>query len=226
MILTLLAWVLLGVGVSACGGSGGGSVAGSPNVRASTSAADTASSSLSTAGLKGDEDDDDESGNRTNDNSHDNDVDFDNDMTDNRVKGYFDTDDGLVRDYGHVASTADARAISSMVTIYRSAALRGDGVKACELLYGPLARIVPEDYGGSYAPAYARGKTCSVVMSKLFKHNHAQLIGTFRVTAVRVNGGNGDALLGSATWPASYVETRREGGAWKIHSLLGSSSLP
>jgi hypothetical protein len=228
LLLAFLAFVVLGLGVCACGASGGASVTvtGYPNASASTSATSTRSLAPAAAGLMGDEDDDDEPGRRTKDNSHDNDVDYDNDVTGNRGTGYFDNDDGSVRDFGHDAGATDSRAISLLVIRYRSAAWNGDGRKAYQLLYGPLARIVPEDYGGSYSPAYARGKSCAVVMSKLFKHSHAQLAGTFHVTSVRVAGDQGDALLGSRTRPASYAEVRRERGAWKIHSLLGSGALP
>jgi hypothetical protein len=141
----------------------------------------------------------------------------------------YDLDDGPVRSYGHAASGPDARRIAALVTRYYAAGARGDGATACALTSTTFGATIPADYGqelGSAIPpgaeAYLRGaKTCAAVLSLLFAHVHRQLAARIEVTAVRLQGDYGYALVGSTTLPASLIEVGREGGAWKIEELLG-----
>jgi hypothetical protein len=228
-LLASLAIALLGVSLGACGGSG--KDAGSASHASSKTAAIAAKGGASAPGASttpaaaagsfmGDEDDDESASNRTpGDSSNDNDADFDNDTIKN--KGYYDGDDGAIRGFGNAAIAAERRAIAALVKRYYAAAAASDGAKACPLIYSTLEEAIPEDYGQPPGPAYARGKTCAVVMSKLFGHAHSQLAGRFEVTGVRVEGREARALLGSSTVPASFVVVKRERGAWKIGALLG-----
>jgi hypothetical protein len=224
-----LAIALLGVGLGACGGSSKdvGSTTqvsvktvatpakgSAPGLRASTTPSTAASS------FKGDEDDDESASTQTpGSNKYDNDADFDNDTIKN--KGYYDSDDGEIRNFGRAANAAERRAISGLVKRYYAAAAASSGAKACRMIYSTLEEAIPEDYGQPPGPAYSRGKTCAVVMSKTFAHDHSQLAGGFAVTGVRVEGKEARALLGSRTLPASFILLRREHGIWKINELLG-----
>jgi hypothetical protein len=228
-LLASLAISLLSVSLSACGGSGNG--AGSASQTSSKAAATAAKGGAPAAGASttpaaaagsfmGDEDDDESASNQTpGDSSNDNDADFDNDTI--KSKGYYDGDDGAIRGFGHAAIAPEEGASAALDTRYSGAAAASDGARACPLIYSTFEEAIPEDYGQPPGPAYARGKTCAVVMSKLFKHAHSQLAGGFEVTGVRVKGGEARVLLGSRTVPAGFVTVRRERGAWKIEALLG-----
>jgi hypothetical protein len=222
-LLASLAIVLLSLGVTACGdaGKGAGSSSRAPSKTVAKSDAPTPgeSSTSSPGSFRGDEDDDETASNHTSETKNDNDADFDNDT--NEDTGYYDSDDNGIRAYGHAASAADRRTIATLVSRYFAAAAAGDGTKACPLIYSILAEAIPEDYGQPPGPAYARGKTCAVVMSKLFEHSRSQVAGGFEVTGVRVEGNQARALLGSRTIPASFIVAKREHGVWKIDVLLG-----
>jgi hypothetical protein len=126
--------------------------------------------------------------------------------------------------YGHEASAADKRAITVLVNSYYAAAAADDGAKACSLIYSLFAEAIPEDYGQPPGPPELRGKTCAAVMAKLFKHVPGQpsaVLAKTKVTAVRVKGRNGYALLRSSRMPRGYIQVERELGAWKIGSLIG-----
>lgn len=225
LLPALVAIALLGPVVSACGGSGKGQ--GSDSQTSSETAANVAkggapapdASTAATGSFMGDEDDDDTASNNTGNSKYDNDADFDNDTIKN--KGYYDGDDGAIRRFGHAANATDSRVIAALVKRYYAAAVASDGPKACPLMYSRLEEAIPEDYGQPPGPSYARGKTCAVVMSKIFAHAHNQLTGGFTVTGVRIKGREARALLGSRTLPAGFVVVTRERGAWKINELIG-----
>jgi hypothetical protein len=126
--------------------------------------------------------------------------------------------------FGHPADAGDARHITAVLRRYYAAAARGDGALACELLYSPLAEAVPEDYGGTSAPAAQRGETCAVVLSKLFDQQHAQLKdgSKLRVAAVRVYLNRASARFGLGNEaPDQYIMAHRERGPWKVDMLFG-----
>ena len=140
--------------------------------------------------------------------------------------GYYDSDDGPIRDYGHAASVTDRRAIAALVERYYAAAAAEDGAAACSLMYYLLAESIPEDYGRPPGPLYLRGaRTCPAVLSLAFKRFHAQLAVAPTVYAVRVKGELARALLGWRTLPAGFMEVRREGRVWRVDSAL-AASLP
>jgi hypothetical protein len=208
-----------------CGGAGKSAV--HPGAQVSTAAV-ARSGAAARAGftgapapghLRGDEDDDDYPGHRTTNTSNDNDADFDNDHKIEN-KGYYDRDDGSFWNYGHAASARDKLLITALVKRYYAVAAVADGTRACPLMYSILAEAVPEDYGEGAGPVYARGKTCPIVMSKLFAHYRAQLSAPIRVVRVRVSGNQAQALLGSAAMPAGSLTVRREHGVWKVGALL------
>jgi hypothetical protein len=225
--LTSLALIVLGVCAAGCGGTSKGTRSASPvasTVGASSAdaPATTANATSALRGLKGDEDDDDTASEVNGPKGTlDSDDDYDNDYEDNAIKGYYDSDDSVAESYGHTANVADERTVTALVRRYFAAAAAGDGARACSLVTSTFVRAIPEDYGQAPGPAYARGKTCPVVASKVFRHLRGKLAGSIKVTDVRVNGNEAHALLGSKTMPASYIALRRERGAWKIADMLG-----
>lgn len=146
-----------------------------------------------------------------------------------RHESYRDGDDEAVLVYGRQAGPADARSVETLVERYYGAAASGDGARACALTAPAFALTIPahhEEELGSNAPAGAavllRGATtCPGVLSRLFKRLHAELAAPVRVTEVRVKGGYGYALLGSATLPASFIAVGHETGSWQVEGLLG-----
>jgi hypothetical protein len=95
-------------------------------------------------------------------------------------------DDNRVLDYGHAPSAGEKEQIMVVVTDYYAAAAAEDGAKACRLLMPFVAETVVESIGHS---AGLQGSSCSVVMSKLFKQDHALRSGesaSLKFYAVRV----------------------------------------
>jgi hypothetical protein len=190
---------LLCLGATACGGSGKTTSSASRIPPKPTGAHSTSVSSESTASTTTDESD---------------------------SNGLYDGDDGPVLDYGHTANAADWQAITALVKDYLAAAAAENGAKACLLLNSFVAESVAEDYGQTPS---LHGKTCAVVMSKLFKRNHRELAAdsaTLKVITVKVEGDKALEVMQFATTPAARkIPVRREGSTWKILELL-DSSLP
>jgi hypothetical protein len=185
--------VALLLGLGGCGGSGGST--------SDAAATATVRSGSSPAGsLLGDED------------------------RDNRGEtGGYDSDDDSIPYFGRPAGVSDRSAITALVRRYYAAAASEDGAEACTLLYFILAESTPEQYGRAPGPRYLQGAdTCQAVLSRVFAHFHAQLTEPPHVTAVRVSGDRGDALLAWTTLRAGFIEVRREGRAWKIDRVLAA----
>ncbi|HEY5192440.1 MAG TPA: hypothetical protein VIJ39_01050 [Solirubrobacteraceae bacterium] len=129
--------------------------------------------------------------------------------------------------YGHEASPADKRAITALVKRYYAAAAADNGAQACTLIYSIFEEAIPEDYGQPPGPPGLSGKTCTVVLSKLFRQvpgQPAAVLASTQVTGVRVNGRKGLVLLHSRTMPEGEITVERELGSWKVASLIGSPS--
>jgi hypothetical protein len=144
--------------------------------------------------------------------THHNDRDNDGDHND---------DDGKVLFYGHAADAGDQRTSSTLVRGYFAAAAAEDGKRACTLLIQFVAESVPEEDGHS---PQLFGKTCPVVMSKLFKLNHKQLAAknaSLQVLAVRVEGQKALVVLGFPNIPeVRQIAERRVAGTWRLLELL------
>jgi hypothetical protein len=109
---------------------------------------------------------------------------------------------------------------------YYTAAAAKDGLTACSLILSSIAKALPEDYGQAPGPHYLRGgKTCRAVMSRLFTHFHRLLVtdaATLIVAQVRLDTTGGYAVLSFGAKPEREITVVREGGAWKISSMLDS----
>lgn len=164
-------------------------------------------------------------GDADSDNSRDNDHDNSEDHKLDDSGRYHDSDDHAVAIFGHRASTVDRQAVTATVKHYYAVAVSGNGEKGCAMLRPSLATAVPEDYGhGSAGPAYLRaGKTCPQVMTLLFRSLHDQLVDPIDVTGVRISGNQAVALLGSKRIPAGSISITRQGGAWMIGSIMGTT---
>lgn len=179
---------------------------------------------LALSSLYRDEDDDDAEGEERGHDLNDSDADGDDDRP---RRGYYDRDDISVRDFGHEASPRDKRALISLTRRYYAAAAAENGAAACALLTRSFASIVVEDYGhGSAGPKYlSSGTTCPSVLTLMFRHLHAKLVEPIEVIHIRVMGDTALVLIGAANMPASDLEARREGRAWRTVGML-ASSLP
>ena len=219
-----LAATALSMGMIACGGSRDGTSASSvQTVRGTTTVATPAISRQRY--LAGDYDSDDQNAGAGNDADNDDNVkptDQDKDF-DGNATGYYDSDDSGIRAFGHAANVTEQKAVVEMVERYYAAAAAADGAAACPMIVASLARAIPHDIGSPPGPPYARGKTCAVVMSKVFRENHRQLAAeaaTLKVSGVRVEHGLVRALLSFTSLPGRWLSIAREGGAWKVHELL------
>ena len=99
-----------------------------------------------------------------------------------------------LKSVGKAAGEPDKREITALVKRFYAYAAADDGVAACTLYTKPLQIAIPEDYGNEPARPHWRGKTCAIVMTKLFKRppevSVAELAKT-KVVGVRVNGNVG-----------------------------------
>ncbi len=143
--------------------------------------------------------------------------------------GYDDTNNDSSLNFGHPANAADQRTIASLVERYYRVALAENGAKACSMIYSTLAEATPEDYGSFAGPAYMRGNTCPVILTKLFVHFHAALaaeLPKLTVLHVRLEEHHGKVILGFGKLPEREIAVMREGPRqWKIATLL-DSELP
>ncbi len=132
--------------------------------------------------------------------------------------------DNNIPAYGHEASPQDTQAVILLVERYYVAAAAHDGAKACAMLYPTLEVSVPEDYGEAPAPAYQRGKTCPVVMTKLFRHlarHNPDQLTMPAVTGVRLYKEQGFAELRTKTMPKGELFVKRWGQSWRLGVLIG-----
>lgn len=225
---------LVGVGALGCGDSRtgtGSSSRDSATVEPGGIEAKRASDATRTGGhVYGDYDTDDyyliKSSDGDDDDGHkpkDGDGDFD-----NHSKSYYDRDDSSVREFGHAANATNRRAIEALVRRYFRAAAAKDGALACSMITSPLARSIPEDLGQSPGPPFFSGKTCAVVMTKVFKENSRQLTtdaARLKINRVRLSHGQGVVVLNFMPLPGRKIDVAQEHGAWKIQALV-DSELP
>jgi hypothetical protein len=135
-------------------------------------------------------------------------------------------DEGEVRAVGYEAGAATKLAITGVVKRYYTAAVTGNGDRACSLLSASLAKAVPNEFRS--VPTLKNLKTCAAIVSRLYKirpqaQEVASSLATFRVTGVRLNGNYAITLLLFQPMFERYITMHREGGAWKITELLDSA---
>lgn len=130
-------------------------------------------------------------------------------------------DDAQVIYYGHAANATVRQSAIALVRGYYAAAMAENGRRACAMLVPLMAELVVEEDGKSPA---LRGRTCAVVMSKMFALQHRQLVEkgvALQVLEVRVNGDRGVIVLNFPEIPeARQFDIRRIDGSWKLTSLF------
>jgi hypothetical protein len=223
--LALLA--VLSVLLTACGSAHKPSASTSQTTTVESTQATSTTTSVAIAAAKngrllGDEDDDDP-GSPASSSGNDSDADSDSDSPTLESKAYHDSDDRADVTWGRRASASEARVATALVKRYYADAAAGDGAKACLLIYTLFAEAIPEDYGQPPGPPALRGKSCAVVMTKLFAQEHERLLAdsaSMRVTGVRVLGNQGRVLLGFTTTPASYLLLHKQRGGWRISGTI------
>ena len=201
LLFALIAVALLGVGSDGCGGGVrvGGSVSTEAPMTSNTSAVSSSAGSPTARHTKD-----------ANDQDHDA-LNF--------------NDDGPQPPFGPRVSRADREAVVRTIKRYYGAAAVDDGATTCSMLVSGLEKAVPEDYGRAPGPPGLKGGTCSVVMSKLFKQHHRELIAnvpTMVVMSVRVKGMVAQAILGFVARPERQIFLTRAGRAWKMEALYDS----
>ncbi len=172
--------------------------------------------------LRGDEDDDESGTTYTTSSPNDNDADFDDDRGES-THGYRDPDDASVLAGGRAPGAVEASELAVVAKRYLAAAAARNGAAACALLVPSMASSVPEDYGRPPGPDYLRGATCAAVMTRLFEHEHAKYAGVAQVTSERLVGPQAWVFVGSRTMTARYLTLEREGRAWRVTGLVGTT---
>jgi hypothetical protein len=140
------------------------------------------------------------------------------------------TDDEEVVAFGSEADPRDRRAVEAFTRRYIKAGNEADGAILCSLLAPNIARKLPQAYGGRSNPSFLQGKTCTEVMSKLFKHRHRQLSSEasgYRVTAVRIKGSRAFALMAFSKFPERrFLSLARRAGGWRLSDELIDGKYP
>jgi hypothetical protein len=135
-------------------------------------------------------------------------------------------DDRGVLEFGHAATPSEQRPMVTLLKRYYAAAAAADGRTACPMIYSIVAEAATEEYGRAPALPALRGKTCAVVMSKLFRRSRRSLrvkLATLKVTDVRVEGDRALVVMSFATTPEPRkIPLHREAGRWKVQELLDS----
>jgi len=134
--------------------------------------------------------------------------------------GPIDEDDSAILNFGHAVSPRVESELIALTKRYYALALAGNGAKACSMLYSATATEVvveQDDWGVS-------GKTCPVVMSKIFQQRHQQIaaeLRSFNVVRVRSDGLSGYLVVRTPISPvAREFSARRVGRAWKVGQPL------
>lgn len=137
-----------------------------------------------------------------------------------REFGRIDADDYPVLSFGRAATAMESKKITALLKRYYAVAGAGKGAKACSMLYEATAKevVVEQDDWG------VRGGTCPVVMSRIFRQRHWQLVAdadSLKVVRVRTDGLNGRAVLRFGRMVESRtIDTRFVGGIWKVQRPL------
>lgn len=135
---------------------------------------------------------------------------------------YYDPDDDPMLNFGHPLSTGALQQIASLLTRYYAAAVPAHGAAVCNLLYSVFAESIVEDEGEG-GDATASGGSCGVILTKIFKKNHAQLAQESTkasVIAARVEHRRGYAFLDAGVGYPLMMYIHEESGAWKLESVL------
>jgi hypothetical protein len=195
--------ILLSIGLCACAGSHRQS-----SSRAFSSAAVGSSGSLSAGYLASD---------------------GDNDIDDDGNKNYYlnpsHLDSFVSSAEGRRADPTERLAITRLLKRYYAAAAADNGPEACTLLDRPIVSGLDE---GQTDSSQGDDTSCAVMVSQLFKQQHASLVAddvpTMSVIGVRIKGAIATATLGFMTVPVAKIRLEREMNVWRLDALLGTGT--
>lgn len=135
---------------------------------------------------------------------------------------YRDLDDShILPSYGTPVNATTRRAITALVERYYVLARAENGKAACAMLVAKARRVAPIDHGESGLPYLRTAKTCTEILTRVFKHQHSELTAPVHVTNVLISGVVAYALLGSPKMPASYIAVQQVGAGWAVLGILG-----
>jgi hypothetical protein len=123
-----------------------------------------------------------------------------------------------VQTLGKPATGAERAQIAATVTGFYDAYADVDGAKACALLTAKAQRDVVLDFSRSRDDCAA---ALTVEMKKV-PHQFRKLDRTVEVIGARVKGDRGYAIFRSIAILPSELPSRREGGVWKLDSVVAS----
>lgn len=136
-----------------------------------------------------------------------------------------DPDNDRTPAFGRAASPADARAIGALIRHYYALAASGDGAGACRLVSALLIESLAETGGrGRRVPA---ATICARTASAQFRRAHREIVEDLTgvdFMQVRVRERRGLALVLFAGVRERLIPVRREGGAWRMSTLLDGGS--
>lgn len=111
--------------------------------------------------------------------------------------------------------------MKTLVKRFYAAAAAERGAEACALLVPFIAESVVERYGHTQG---VTGRTCAVVMTKIFKGRHSKLVpesATLRIPEVRVELPAALAILEFPDIPeVRQIRLRRVGDRWRVIALI------
>jgi hypothetical protein len=127
-----------------------------------------------------------------------------------------------VQTLGHPAAGAEKVGITRAVKGFYDAYAEADGAKGCTYLTAGARQAVVQAFSQS---KQLRGKGCGQALTSEMEKSPAQfrrLDRTVEVTGARVKGDHGYALFRSIAILPSELPVRRQGGAWKLDSVVAS----
>jgi hypothetical protein len=134
----------------------------------------------------------------------------------------------IAKPLSHQPTLTERRQLTTLVTEYYAAMAAADGTKACKLMNPTLEAAIPEDYGQDPGPRYSRGKTCPVVMAKVFVHTYhgasrADIVAS-SIVGFLLYAKEGLVQVSSGVNPHGEitVSRNRATGPWHIGTLIGS----
>lgn len=141
--------------------------------------------------------------------------------TDRDNDGDHNNDDQHVLAFGRLASRTEVSTITALLTRYYAAAASENGARACTLLSPFIADTVAEQYG--HNPGL-QGRSCGVVLSKMFAQQHASLQGkqaTMRIVRIGIEGNRSLVAIDFPNIPeVRQITVRRIDGHWTVLDLL------
>lgn len=134
------------------------------------------------------------------------------------------TSDRSVMDFGQSAGVADVHAVTAAVKAFNQASVHRDGAALCRQV-AAVVRVQVLAIGASTSKA---AQHCPILIRRLLlepSSQSARSLLAMRVTAVRVEGDRGFALLRQPGVGSGFLPIARERGAWRPAALAASMSI-